>query len=199
MVGERGGIHEESVTIRLSRELIELAEALVPAVNAAPPAPWDGAITRSAVLRMALDRGLHAMDEEYRAHRETQVFERASATRAGGGVVTLGTALLMRLLQAAADLEIETRPFSSGNRPDNHRLKINEESKGFLWAYPKRRFLRLHLWEPNRLSRPPSQEWAPLREQGRDAGPEYSWSRVQTADELDGFLDYVRGRVAHPR
>ncbi len=55
---------QTQVSIRVTKGLLFRAEDLVSAVQAAPP-PGATRVTKSLVLRLALERGLAAMENEY--------------------------------------------------------------------------------------------------------------------------------------
>ena len=60
--------HEEQVSIRLPSDLVKRAEKLVPRLEKETEfAAWR--ISRAAVLRLAVARGLEALEEQYGTRR----------------------------------------------------------------------------------------------------------------------------------
>ena len=60
--------HDAAVNLRLPQALLDRAEALVPALEADPKLQASR-VTRAVVIRLALAKGLEALEEEYRAAR----------------------------------------------------------------------------------------------------------------------------------
>ena len=54
------------INLRLSQALVDLAGELVPIVAEDPDPQAIGRINRSAVLRLAITRGLKVLDDEHR-------------------------------------------------------------------------------------------------------------------------------------
>lgn len=60
---------QEQIALRLPAELLERAEALVEDVAADPELGSLGRVTRSTVLRLAVARGLAALERRYGSRR----------------------------------------------------------------------------------------------------------------------------------
>lgn len=58
------------INLRLPQALVDLADELVPIVAEDPDLQAIGRINRSAVLRLAITRGLRVLDREYRGPRD---------------------------------------------------------------------------------------------------------------------------------
>lgn len=62
--------HDKQITFRLPAELILRAEALVSAVRADPERGAFGRVSKAAVLRLAIVKGLAVLEAEYRREEE---------------------------------------------------------------------------------------------------------------------------------
>ena len=189
MTNERGSALEGHINVRLSVQQLQSVDTLVRKIRR--QAGRGVAVRRSDVIRMALDRGVAALLDEYPAVPEQpeQVLRE----------IAVGDGLLDALVAVARGCRIDVRPFRDSAGDRNRRLAHPAEPKGFLWAHARRRFLRVHLWEPDASQRPVGLAWSPLREQGEWAGPDYTWARVEPGDSLESLLSYVRTRSERPR
>jgi hypothetical protein len=60
-------VNDAKITLRLPNDLVDRLDALVPLVAAHPRWRAFGRVTRSTVLRLAVDRGLGPLEAECRA------------------------------------------------------------------------------------------------------------------------------------
>jgi hypothetical protein len=58
-------MNEGAISMRLPQELLERADALIPAIEADPELGSFGRASRAAVLRLALVRGLQQLEEQF--------------------------------------------------------------------------------------------------------------------------------------